>query len=331
MTTMLSTPMSTSPMLSSPSSPDPITVLAAEGDTWGIPGPTFVVVYTALIVGLLVAAMLARREIRAEPGRTPSTGWEADPNAVAFLNEGPALAVTAALSTLHVDGLIVAEGRSLRRVGAPGALTSRRTPLEQAVLAATSSAVTRPALGLDSGVQAALDRLRAGLVERGLLLDHDQIRRMRRWGWAMLAVLALGFARLCSGLAGDKAVGGLVLLLVVAGYATVRLLTRAPRLTAAADRELSRLRRDHWHLSPKLKPSWVANGAMAAGMGVALFGAGALWAADPAFADEIIARSAAASGGGSSSSCSSSGCGGGDSGGGSSCGGGGCGGGGCGG
>ena len=342
MNTVITKPMSTSTLLRDTSAPHPVTVLAAEGDTWGIPGSSFVVLYVALIVAALIAAMLARRSIRAEQGRMSSAGWDTDPYEVAFLNEGPALAVTAALSSLHVDGLITAEGRSVRRVGRSGDTPATRRPrLEQAVLDAASSAITRSGLGSDGGVRAALDELRTGLVERGLLLDDDQIRRMRHWGWAMPAVFALGFTRLASGLAGGRAVSLLGLLLVVAGFAAVRLVTRMPKLSALADRELTRLRTHHQHLSPGMKPDWVANGAIAAGMGVALFGAGALWAADPAFADEIVTRGAASSAGsysgcgggcgGSSSSCGSSGGSSGDSGGGSSCGGGGCGGGGCGG
>jgi uncharacterized protein (TIGR04222 family) len=335
MNTMLTTPMSTSTIPSGTSTPDPVAVLAADGDTWGIPGPTFVVLYIVLIVAALVGAMLARREIRAEQGRMPSAGWDADPYAVAFLNEGPALAVTAALSALHVDGLVAAEGKTVHRVGDPDA--THRPRLEGAILAATSYATTRPGLGFKADVRAALDEIRAGLVERGLLLDDDQQRRMRRWGWVMLVVFALGLTRLSSGLAGGKAVGLLAVLLVVAGFAVAWLLfTKGPKISALAERELTRLRMEHQHLSPKMKPDWLANGALAAGMGVALFGAGALWAAAPAFANEIIARGAASSagsysgcgggcGGSSTGSTGGSGCG---SSGGSSCGGGGGGGGG---
>lgn len=339
MTTLLTTTMSTSTILSGSSSPHPVTVLAAENDTWGIPGAAFLVLYIVLIVAALVGATRGRRDIRAERGRLSPDGWHRDPYAVAFLNGGPALAITAALSALHVEGLIAAEGKCVHRVGDPD-LTRR--PLERALLGATAIPTTRVGLGFDSDVRSALDELETGLIERGLLLDDDQRRRMRRWGWVMLAVFALGFTRLCSGLAGGKAVGLLALLLVVAGIAVVPLLlVKAPKLSSLAERELARLRAEHQHLSPDMEPDWVANGALAAGMSVALFGAGALWAADPAFAGEIIARGASGSSAGSYGSCgggwSGSGCGsggdsGGGSGGGSSCGGGGgCGGGGCGG
>ena len=77
-----------------------------------------------------------------------------------------------------------------------------------------------------------------------------------------------------------------------------------------------------------MRPDWAVYGPSGAALSVGVFGVGALWAADPAFAGELaLQRATAASGSGSGgdtggSSCSS----------GSSCGGGGgCGGGGCGG
>ncbi len=78
----------------------PNTVLAAEGDTWGISGPTFVVIYLLLAGSLLAVAVLARRAVPTEPGRQPAAGWDADPERVAYLNNGPTLALTAALTRI---------------------------------------------------------------------------------------------------------------------------------------------------------------------------------------------------------------------------------------
>ncbi|HEY9414356.1 MAG TPA: hypothetical protein VIQ30_06330, partial [Pseudonocardia sp.] len=93
MNTMVITPlstdtMSTSAILSGEGTPHQVIVLAAEGDTWGISGPTFVVLYIVLIAAALIGVMLSRRGIRTEPGHKPAAGWDADPYAVAFLNEG---------------------------------------------------------------------------------------------------------------------------------------------------------------------------------------------------------------------------------------------------
>ncbi|MDQ2709207.1 MAG: TIGR04222 domain-containing membrane protein, partial [Actinomycetota bacterium] len=275
------------------------TVLAAEGDTWGISGPTFVVIYLLLAGSLLAVAVLARRAVPAEPGRQPAAGWDADPERVAYLNNGPALALTAALSALHVDGLVTATGGTVQYVGEAGA--AGRSELQRAILSSTFRPVGRGSLAEQTTVRTALDSIRADLEERGLLLNADQRRRIRRWGYPMLAVFALGFTRLWSGLFGGKAVGLLALLLVVVAFAIGWLFMKVPTRSALGETELARLHEQHQHLSPSMRPDWVANGALAAGMGVAVFGADALWAADPAFADEVMAPAAAWRGFGASS------------------------------
>ena len=147
-------------------------------------------------------------------------------------------------------------------------------------------------------------------------------------GW-LLAVAALGVVRVMAGYrqrpAGRSSwssrscwSSSLGLLLVA----------RAPRRTRAGDALLRQLAADHHALSPSMKPDWAVYGPAGAALAVGVFGVGALWAADPAFATELAAQRAAAgfggyvpgggdSGGGSGSSCG---------GGGGGCGGGGCGG-----
>ena len=210
-----------------------IAVLAAEGDTWGLAGPTFIQLYLVLIGALGVAAMLARRAVRAEPGRRSVAGWDAEPDRIAYLSEGEALALTAALSSLHVDGLLTAEGKTVQR--AENADLRGRSRLEQAVLHSIKQAVSREFVGKQKAVRGALDAIRVDLEERGLLLVDDQRRRLRRWGYLMLALLALGFTRLCAGLFGGKPVGWLALLLVVVAVAAVTLFRKLPRRSAPAD------------------------------------------------------------------------------------------------
>ncbi len=106
---------------------------------------------------------------------------------------------------------------------------------------------------------------------------------------------------------------------------TVPTLIRVPRRSRRGTARLKALRGQHAALDPRMRPDWAAYGPARAALGVGIFGAGALWASDPAFAAEVQAQRAAAtvgrSGGGG---CGSAGSSGGDSGGG----GGGCGGGG---
>jgi hypothetical protein len=106
----------------------------------------------------------------------------------------------------------------------------------------------------------------------------------------------------------------------------VVLLVAAPRRTKEGDRTLARLRSEQHDLSPKMRPDWTVYGPEGAALGVGIFGTSALWASDPAFADELaLQRHADSSAGGVGGGDSSAGDGGGGGGGGGC--GGGCGGG----
>ena len=156
-------------------------------------------------------------------------------------------------------------------------------------------------------------------------------------GWVWLAgglLLALGIARIVAGIANGGAVLALVAIVVVVAWGTVALARSRPPATKRGREILKRHRtaRSELRSSP-------ATGETA--LAAALFGGGALWLAEPAFASALdVPREAARNSGWNSSpgGCSGGGCGG--SSWGSSCssggsdgggGGGGCGGGGCGG
>ena len=85
--------------------------LAAAGDTWGISGTTFILVYLLIAVVVLIATTRVRRNIAARGGRTDVTGLESTPYDIAFLNGGADLAVYSALSSMRVDGTIITAGR----------------------------------------------------------------------------------------------------------------------------------------------------------------------------------------------------------------------------
>jgi uncharacterized protein (TIGR04222 family) len=331
-------------------------ILAQGGDTWGISGPTFLVGYLIVGAGLYIAALRARRaagtvgaEVRSRHSRAftarftrPASGAKGDPYLVAFLNGGSKLAVLAGQSALRTGGLLGTD-----RTGAPGradgpAPAARaKWPLELAILAATDRPVPYSRLKSDLAVAAALRALSDELVRDGLLVSEHNRGLLRRWGLALLGLFALGVWRLVAGIGNGHPVGFLIPLLLAAGVGALLWYLRLPRRTPAGHAALERLRMMHSHLAPELRPDWAANGPSATAIGVGVFGAGAIWAADPVFAGELaVARATAsvsgslgggAGSGGSSSSAfwgGGSSCGGG-SGGGSSCGGGG--GGGCGG
>ena len=74
------------------------------GETWGISGPAFLAGYLALAAVVWVATTRARRRLadgRDRPGPGP-----AHPHDLAFLNGGAELAVTSALTSMHLTGTV---------------------------------------------------------------------------------------------------------------------------------------------------------------------------------------------------------------------------------
>ena len=172
------------------------------------------------------------------------------------------------------------EGRALTITAA--SLPTGLTDLDRAVYAAAGSGVTMAALPSEPGVEAALDAI-AGRAESSRWgLDAAARARARRGGWLMAIITLVGLARLATGLANGKPVGFLVAVDLVAIVATA-LLLRVPTLSSAGRRALASQRRTNAHLAPKQSPAWSTYGPQGAAMGVALFGAAALWQADPVF------------------------------------------------
>ncbi|MET8372328.1 TIGR04222 domain-containing membrane protein [Micromonospora profundi] len=306
-------------------------VHAASGDTWGIPGPTFLRFY--LVATAVVVALAVWHRVRLAAGPRSAFVEPLGPQQAAYLNGGPGLAVHAALGGLRGSGAIgVGPDRRLLTTGpAPTGLT----PLDQAIHWAAHQRSRARDLGQDQRVRTALDQLRTGLEERGLLPTAARRATARRWVRILAVLLVLGVVRLAAGLFNGRPVGYLVATLFGVLVA-VLLLWRIPQTTRAGRAALRDLRRQHTHLAPGSAPAYATYGAAGAAMGVALYGAASLWAIDPGFAEQAeIQRQAMASGGWSSGySGGSSGTTGSSCGGGSSCGsggGGGCGGGGCGG
>jgi uncharacterized protein (TIGR04222 family) len=291
------------------------------GDTWGISGPTFLLLYAVLAAVVLIASIRARRTIAGSRRTEPVTGIARQPHDVAYLNGGAELAVVSALTALRLRGAIWSERGNAQRVphtdpGSDG--------LERALHAAVDAPLHRRRIPTNRGVAAALAVIERRLIDAGLLLSDAQRRRIRSVGWWMAAVAGLGLVRLLAGIANAKSVGLLVVALIVVTIIAVVLLSTAPRRTRLGDKSLAALRTDNHALDPKERPDWALYGPLGAALGIGLFGMSAVWASVPAIAGELAVQRIATSGG-------SDGSGGGDSGGSSGCGGGGCGGGGCGG
>ncbi|WP_433125758.1 TIGR04222 domain-containing membrane protein [Micromonospora sp. CA-240977] len=303
-------------------------VNAASGDTWGIPGPTFLRFY--LVAAVVVVAVAVAYRIRLAAGSNVAmTADPLGPQQVAYLNGGPRLAVHAALGGLRGSGAIGV--RPDRRLTTVGSAPTGLTPLDEAIHWAAHKHARVGDLPQDDRVRVALHQIRYGLEQRGLLTDDAQRARARFWTTILIALLGLGVLRLFSGLFSGRPVGYLLLTLVALLIVTL-VLRRAPVLTRAGRSAVRDIRRQHTHLAPASAPAYATYGAAGAAMGVALYGTASLWALDPGFAEQAeIQRQAMGNGGWTGGSDGSSGGGGDSSGGGSSCGGSSCGGGGCGG
>jgi uncharacterized protein (TIGR04222 family) len=308
-----------------------MTVYAA--DTWGISGPRFIGIYLA-VAALAVAVALLTRFLTGRGDAPSLTARDPLPGDVAYLAGGERRAVHSALASLRAADAVDTDDN--KKVVATNHPPAGASDLERAVHAALGHG-TRPAtLYRNRGVEAALTAIRTRLVDAGLLYSDGQQQRMRWAAYTLFAAAALGIARLLTGMLNGKSVGflflatGAVLVLAV-------VLRKPPTTTPRANRILGQIRTSHQYLQPSQSPSWAVYGATGAGLSVALFGVGALLAADPAFAEEADITDDAvstsvfgATGGAFGGGYDGGGFGGGDGGGGG-CGGGGCGGGGCGG
>lgn len=319
--------------------------LAAPGDTWGISGQTFLGLYWILTAATILAVLLIKRTIRAQlPEHGSRTRLDDEPYLAAYLHGGADLALTAALASLRADGLVRCRDKRCELTEAAPA--RNHSDLEEAVLAVLATPRPRRSLARQFAVVSAARKLRNQLIERGLLMSDLQYTKYQTSSMLLMAVFALGVVRMLAGMGNNRPVLYLALSMAATLAIALLLALRKPNRTVPGDRELARLTVDHEHLAPRHRPDWTAGGATSAAMAVALFGAGALYAADPVFADELVAQqmsglfggsysgsSWSSGGGGTSGSSAAFGysCGGGS--GGSSCGGGGSsgGGGGCGG
>jgi len=299
-------------------------VIAAQGDTWGIPGPTFLMYYVGALVALLIVAAVHRRILFA--GTRGATVDRLSPQQVAYLNGGNRLAVYASLGGLRGAGAI-GSGPD-KTLYQSGPMPSGMTPLDTAVYNAAGRRIRARDVNTDQWVVSALGQLRDGLESNGLAVSPARLQAARLWAVAALALTVLGIARLIAGINNNKPIVLLIPAIIIAAIISFKLATKTRVATHAATKGLTTLRRQHDYLSPRQSPSYATYGATGAAMGVALFGAASLYTMDPAFAADAEIQRINSAGAGIDSSGGGSSC----SGGSSSCGGGGgCGGGGCGG
>jgi uncharacterized protein (TIGR04222 family) len=312
----------------------PATLLAAPGDTWGIPSHTFLMIYLVAAAVLVVLAVYA--VVSGFTGRTDAPTTQLSPEEVGYLAGGRRQAYLTALAALRAQGLVTGAGTG--RIIATPRYGQPLSELQQAILEASAGGARTSAVLTDLRVKAALDHLRTTLQQYGLLASQGRMRMARLLPRLVKLLLLIGILRFAFGFMSGRPVRDLFLTMVVLALVGVIVRFAGRTRTPAGSQLIRNLRTENEHLRESANPSWATYGAMGAGMSVALFGATSMFAFDPVFAAEAaIPRYAGSSGfgggdssggsgwseGGSSWGGGSDGGGGGDSGGGSSCGGGG--------
>jgi uncharacterized protein (TIGR04222 family) len=246
---------------------------AATAETWGITGTTFLPAYL-LIAATVGAAGICTRRAFAEPGAArPIDDITARPHDVAYLAGGGELAVWSALCAMRLRGTLFAADGTVRAVGR---LDPDADVLEKAIHATAGSAVAHRRLMSHRSVRPALAEIEERLVAAGFLLSDERRRRIRRVGFWMLGVAALGLVRVLADIAEARSVGLLVTVLLIVTVTAVTQIALAPRRSRRGNRALAALRDQHRALAPEREPDSQSHGPTGAALRVGLFGAGAL-------------------------------------------------------
>jgi uncharacterized protein (TIGR04222 family) len=162
--------------------------------------------YTA-VLALVVAAAL---RWQAKGGSADAARVDLNPYEVAYLRESPSLALRAAVANLiSKKALELDPTGSVTRTG----VQSHAHPLEEAILLTASTPTTLRTL--ERRVSTSLDRIGDRLEELGLLVDGAKRNLARVGGLLVGGVVAVGAIKIVVGVARDKPVGYLVLLVVV--------------------------------------------------------------------------------------------------------------------
>ncbi|NUP28689.1 MAG: TIGR04222 domain-containing membrane protein [Nocardia sp.] len=286
------------------------------GDTWGISGPGFLLIYLPFVIVAVVIGVWLRRRIVAGADAAPA-GELTAPELGMLTSDRRA--VMASVALLRGHDLIDAGGRP---VGA-ATTTAALDPFTLAVRGQLGDSKQSITL-VTHRLRGELDRMRKVLVDRGLLADGRYSKQLREAGLPILVVASFGVARLVTGLFNGNPVLILIFVLVALGIAWWRVVAPV-RITPAGRAALAEAANAGRYLRPGNSPSYETYGPAAAGLAVALFGVQALVLLDPALNSAMGGYSAEGVSGGGDSGGGDAG-GGGCGGGGGGCGGGGCGG-----
>ncbi len=271
-------------------------VLAA-GETWGISGGDFLMVYIPVALLAIAAGVYLQRKYAhrhaAEWNGVSLDKLTAPETAMLFSAER---AVTAAVTLLRSHELIDSDATPTRTpTAAERAQLDWFTSAIHSALGPTKQTITEIAAAAKKPVQ----ELEIALVQRGYLTGAADKRDARDAAMPIVIVGVLGAVRLIAGVIAGNPSGFLVPCLLVLAFAGWWVMTPerlTPRGMAARDRAVQ----DNAHLRPSNSPAYTTYGVGVAAVAVAVFGAAALTVLDPALAQAVEPPSGGADGGGDS-------------------------------
>lgn len=251
-------------------------------------GVEFLWMFAALLLAALILRWWLGRRMRARP--RVAAGIRPDPYQLAMLAGGEPRVMDVATTAMLEHGAIEVVNRQIRKK----AKEYRGDPIQTAIWNAAG-----PDLAPNALVRTAvtpLREVRQGLVSSGLQLDAAQMWQLRFWRLLPLMLLfALGVTKLGVGLARDRPIALLVLLLIVVLMFVVGTLFDRDRNTLAGRRLLREHQRQHQLLRRACEPT-------TQGLAVALFGAAVL--TSPAVVAYQQLRQPGSDGSSGSSGCS---------------------------
>ena len=234
--------------------------------------------YAVLCIAV-VAGIWLRRRLLLGAGDSAPLPDDLGAYELAMLNGGPQLAITIAAAQLHRAAALVRSGRQIVASRRPATAAGNGGDLEHEVFEAVErNPGTSPRqLRRRLAGSPAIARIEADLTSAGLLLDAARRRQIRwLWLWAVPA-LALGVQGLMAAIDGAQPATGPAALLVGLALATIWVAGERPRATARGLAVLDRERGGRRTLGHVPSHAEVP-------MAVAVYGAGALWVADPGIA-----------------------------------------------
>jgi uncharacterized protein (TIGR04222 family) len=248
--------------------------------TWGISNASFLWFYGILCL-LTLAGIWRRRTSLLNAGDDSARPERLDAYDLAMLNGGPQLVITIAAAKLHRLGSLAhgPSGRAVEVRQRPDEALDRAGAIEREVyeLVLRNPGVCARSLREELETCAPMQQLARTLRQSGLLLDDGTRAQISRlWLW-ILPLLALGIACVVAGSANDAAVAYTGMMLAALALATLWLAVQPRWATARGRRLLDAERAGRKTLGRVPSQEEIPTA-------LALYGAGALWVADPGVA-----------------------------------------------